>query len=234
MSNKRINLVVSEERKQKWDEFIEQKDMSLSQLIREGVDQYISSDKLTKEIGEFSQYSHDLKEELSSIKGFSQMLIEEYKDQLEWEVLLKIKEIYDKSINIEKIMDRILKEDSPDKGSYDLLIVDDDDSTVHLLSEFFRKRGYTTKNTSNGAETLEFLEYAKPKLILLDILLPDRKGYEICEKIKEDERLKDIPVYYITAVPKNEVSEKLRETKAEGYFSKPFDMVEFKELIESL
>ncbi|TXT53208.1 MAG: Signal transduction response regulator [Promethearchaeota archaeon] len=232
--SKRINLVVNEKRKKRWDNFVEKADISLSQLIRESVDDYIKSDKLSKDVESFSKYSHNLKEELSSIKGFSQMLIEEYKDQLDWEVLLKIKEIYDKSINIEKIMDRILNEDKSEKGSYDILIVDDDDSTVHLLSEFFRKRGFTTKNTSNGAETLEFLEYAKPKLILLDILLPDNKGYEICKKIKGDERLKDIPVYYITAVPKNEVNEKLKETQAEGYFSKPFDMVDFKELIESL
>ena len=73
-----------------------------------------------------------------------------------------------------------------------------------------------------------------PKLILLDILLPDVSGYEICKKIKADEKLKDIPVYYITAVPEAEVHSKMSETKANGYILKPFNISEFNILLDYL
>ena len=74
----------------------------------------------------------------------------------------------------------------------------------------------------------------KPKLILLDILLPDISGYEICKTIKLNNKLKDIPIFYITAVTEPEVSQKLKETGAEGYFTKPFDLSEFNILFDYL
>ena len=73
-----------------------------------------------------------------------------------------------------------------------------------------------------------------PKLILLDILLPDGSGYEICKKIKTDDKLKNIPVYYITAVPETEVHNKMSETKADGYFLKPFNISDFNILLDYL
>jgi CheY-like chemotaxis protein len=73
-----------------------------------------------------------------------------------------------------------------------------------------------------------------PKKILSDILLPDISGYEICKTIKLNNKLKDIPIFYITAVTEPEVSQKLKETGAEGYFTKPFDLTEFIVLFDYL
>ena len=171
---------------------------------------------------------------LSSIKGFSQMLIEEYKDELSWDLLLKIKEIYDKSINIEKIMNKIFNKDRIEKDQYDILIVDDDDSTIHLISDFFIKKGYSCKSTSTGSETLELLKSLKPKIILIDVILSDYNGYEICKKIKARRDLKDISIFYITAVPETEVFKKTKESGADGYFLKPFNMLEFNTLLNYL
>ena len=81
---------------------------------------------------------------------------------------------------------------------------------------------------------MDLLHRKKPKLILLDILLPDSDGYEICKTIKSDKSLNDIPIYYITAVPESEVRESLKKTGAEGYFLKPFNMSEFNLLLEYL
>ncbi|MFX1257084.1 MAG: response regulator [Promethearchaeota archaeon] len=231
----RINILVSEENKNKWQQFANENNINtISKLIRKAVDFYIEKKPKMTELKNFSTSTHDLKEELSSIKGFSQMLIEEYKDELSWDVLLKIKEIYDKSINIEKIMNNILKTQKLDLEPYDVLIIDDDSSTIHLLSEFFKKKGYTYKESSLGTEALELLEKSIPKLILLDILLPDNNGYEICKKIKKDEKLKNIPVFYITAVPEIEIVEKMKETRADGYFLKPFNMSNFNILFSYL
>lgn len=232
----RINLLISENHKQKWIDFKDENEetRTLSKLIRRAVDYYIQHKNEDREENKFASYSHNLKQELSAIKGFSQMLIEEYKDELSWEVLLKIKEIYDKSINIENIINTVLSSGEKRKQNYDILIVDDDDSTITLLSEFFRKKGFTIRYASLGKTAIDLLKISKPKLILLDILLPDINGYEICKFIKSDKELKDTPVFYITAVPDEEVEGKLKDTGAEGYFSKPFDMNNFNKLLEYL
>jgi CheY-like chemotaxis protein len=73
-----------------------------------------------------------------------------------------------------------------------------------------------------------------PKLILLDIFLPDITGYEVCQRIRAHEEFKKIPLFYITAVPEGEVSEKVKETGADGYFLKPFDITSFTQLFEYL
>ena len=97
---------------------------------------------------------------------------------------------------------------------------------------FFRLKGYSCKDSTSGSETFKELEINKPKLILLDILLPDMNGYEICKKIKSDEDYNDIPIFFITAVPENEVKPKIKETMADGYFLKPFNFSEFEKLFD--
>jgi len=232
---KRVNVNVPLKTKEKWDNFVKNSEFStLSNLIRESVDFFINSKEKQDNIRRFSEYSHELKEELNAIKGFSQILIEEYKDELSWEILLKIKEIYDKSVNIEKIINKILGKKIIEKKKYDILIIEDDESTILLLTEYFKKKGLSTLTTSSAEETFEVLRYSKPKLILLDILLPGESGYEICKKIKLEKDLKEIPVYFITAVPESEVYSKIKETKADGYFLKPFNMLEFNNLIKEL
>lgn len=71
-------------------------------------------------------------------------------------------------------------------------------------------------------------------MVLLDILLPDSSGFDICKKIKTDEKLKTIPVFYITAVPETEVYNKMSETMADGYFLKPFNISDFNILMDYL
>jgi len=84
---------------------------------------------------------------------------------------------------------------------------------------------------------LELLKKSKPKIILLDIILPDINGYEICKKIKFDrefEKFKDIPIYYITAVEESKVKERIDDTGANGFFLKPFVLSEFELLFDYL
>ena len=81
---------------------------------------------------------------------------------------------------------------------------------------------------------MKVLNKSIPKLILLDIFLPDITGYEVCKQIRANDKLKKIPLFYITAVPEGEVSEKVKETGANGYFLKPFDILKFKQLFTYL
>jgi len=216
-----------------WQDIAIKYDIStISKFIRNSVDFFIRTKPKIEELNKFSKSIHSLKEELSSIKGFSQLLIEEHKNELSWEALLKIKEITDKSVNIEKILNEIFNTHKIETLKYDVLIVDDDSSTINLLSNFFRNKGYSHIDTSLGNRAIELLQKAVPKLILLDVLLPDSSGFDICKKIKTDEKLKTIPVFYITAVPETEVYNKMSETKADGYFLKPFNISDFNILMD--
>ena len=84
----------------------------------------------------------------------------------------------------------------------------------------------------NGTKALEHLKRTKPKIILLDIILPDIDGYEICKKIKSNDDLKDLPIYFITAIPVSEINKRIEATGAEGYFLKPFEFDEFEKIFE--
>jgi len=236
--NKYVGVLVSEITRKKWKKFANENNLSTtSNLVRKAVNFYIDLQEKLSYIEDFSKISHELKRPLTSIKGFAQLLINNHKQELSWEALLKVKEIIDNSILLENKIVKILDNRPIDKDQYEILIVDDDDSTINLLLNYFQSRGYRCKEAFLGNEVLEFLDIYIPKLILLDILLPDRSGYEICKTLKFDEKykkFKDIPIYYVTAVPEVEVAKKLKETGAEGFFLKPFDLQEFEILFKYL
>lgn len=231
----RINILVTQEKKDIWEEFVKKSNITtISNLIRNAVDFFINIKPKLNELEEFFKSIHDLKEELSSIKGFSQLLIQQHKDELNWDALLKVKEIIDKSVNIEKIITKIFETSKITDKQYDILIIDDDTSTINLISNFFKNKGFTLIETTFGNQAIEILQKTTPKLILLDIILPDSNGYEICTKIKSNKQLKNIPIFYISAVPESEVNNKISETKADGYFLKPFNISEFNKLLKYL
>jgi len=231
----RIMLLVSEDLKSKWYNFAKNYDYStLSKFIREAVNFYIDFRKKQTSTKPITELSHDLKEPLTIIKGYSQILFENYKDKLDWDITLKIKTIYDQSLVLENKIVKNLEETKTKESLYDVLIIEDDLFTTNLLVDFFELKGYTCKYIMTGTEALEELKKYTPKLILIDVLLPDIDGYQVCKKIKSNEKLKDVPTFYATAVPRSEVLEKLEETGAEGYFLKPFDFTEFEKIFKYL
>lgn len=232
---KRIGILISESTKKKWEEFVEDKKLAtVSRLIRKAVNFYITSQDKISYLDNFSKLSHDLKEPLTSIKGFSQLIIENFKDKLDSDVFLRLKEIYDQSIFLEYKINEIISGIKPESSQYDILIVEDDPPTILLLADYFKLRGYSSLGVNTGNRALEELKRTIPKLILLDIILPDINGYEICKKIKLNNKLKDVPVFYITAIPESEVSKNLKNTKANGVLLKPFDFTEFEPLYKYL
>lgn len=107
-------------------------------------------------------------------------------------------------------------------------------SIIELLKSFFETKGHKCATALDGVTALELVEKYSPKLVLLDIILPDLSGYEICNIIKSEKRNKDILIFYITAVTRHKVKERMKDTGADGYFLKPFKMTDFKKLFEYL
>jgi len=240
----RISLYVSEDTKHQWQEFKDSHEYStISALIRDSVDYYIEQKSDTIGVGlrrmdekTISNISHALKEPLTSIKGFSQLLLENYNEELNEEVLGTIKNIFDQSLLLENkiinILDNIATEEP--HPQYDILLIEDDLATIRLLTSYFESKGYKCKGVVSGTKGLEELRGGIPKLILLDIILPDISGYEICKMIKDHKVYREIPIYLLTAIPGSEVEKKMDETKADGYILKPFDFSDFEVVFQYL
>jgi len=230
-----IGFNVTDETKKNWQEFAnENKISTISKLIRESVDFYINTKPKLQFLDKIDKITHGFKESLTSIKGYSQILIEEYKEELSWEILTKIKNIFDESIKLENKISEVTEQFEIEPTKYEILIIDDDESTINLLKDYFETKNHSCKVVTKGNDALKALMKNIPKLILLDIFLPDITGYEVCQRIRSSDKLKQIPIFYITAVPEGEVNEKIKETGANGYFLKPFDILSFKELFKYL
>ncbi|WP_071515388.1 adenylate/guanylate cyclase domain-containing protein [Geitlerinema sp. PCC 9228] len=111
-------------------------------------------------------------------------------------------------------------------SSANILIVDDTPTNLRLLSEILGKRGYKVRSVTNGSTALRAAKAKPPDLILLDINMPQMDGYEVCEKLKEDEQTQDIPVIFLSAL--DEVPDKVKAFSVGGvdYITKPFQLEE--------
>ena len=237
----RISLYVSEDTKLKWLDYTKNDgNLTISKLIREAVDTFIESQEHFKgtNLGKLnpetiSNISHTLKEPLTSIKGYSQLLLENYREKLNEQVLDTVKNIFEQSVLLEKKIINIL-DNIKVKPEYDVLLVEDDLSTIRLIKSYFESKGFKCKGVVSGSKGLEELGNAIPKLILLDIILPDLSGYDICKTIKSDKEYKNIPVYFLTAIAGSEVEKNLDETNADGYILKPFNFSDFEIVFDIL
>ena len=105
-----------------------------------------------------------------------------------------------------------------------ILIVDDDDDIRQLLKYNLEKNGFTTETASNGQECLRKIKNFSPDLILLDVMMPNMDGIEVCERIKSDPNNKRIFICFLTA--RNEDYSQIAGLEAGGddYVAKPIKM----------
>lgn len=105
---------------------------------------------------------------------------------------------------------------TPTPGSQKtILIVDDQPFFVTLQQNLLKQQGYRVLAATNGAEGLARAKQYKPDLILLDIEMPGMDGFAVCEKLKQDEELKQIPVIILTATQDIKLNEKAFRVGAE-------------------
>jgi signal transduction histidine kinase len=108
----------------------------------------------------------------------------------------------------------------------DILMVDDTPANLELLSGMLRGRGYKVRAAVSGKLALLSARTEPPTLILLDINMPEMNGYEVCAQLKADEKLKEIPVIFLSAL--SETMDKVKAFGAGGvdYITKPFQLEE--------
>lgn len=119
----------------------------------------------------------------------------------------------------------------PDKPN--ILVVDDTPANLQLLASVLKERGYKTRPVPSGMLALQAALIEPPDLILLDINMPDMNGFEVCQSLKADEKLKDIPVIFISAL--NEVLDKVKAFAVGGvdYITKPFQFDEVQARVDT-
>ncbi len=112
------------------------------------------------------------------------------------------------------------------KGEQDIVIVDDTPDNLRLLVGILKESGYKVRPAPNGKRALATIHKEPPDLILLDIMMPEMDGYEVCERLKKDERTRHIPIIFLSAL--NQVFDKIKAFSAGGvdYITKPFQVEE--------
>jgi two-component system sensor histidine kinase ChiS len=115
-----------------------------------------------------------------------------------------------------------INKETPTNDNKDtILIVDDDPTNLSLLFDSLQERGCKVLVAEDGESALKRVNYVKPDIILLDIMMPGIDGYEVCRRLKKDKKTKHIPVIFMTAL--SETSDKIKgfELGAVDYVTKP-------------
>ncbi|MBD1834705.1 response regulator [Cyanobacteria bacterium FACHB-472] len=102
-----------------------------------------------------------------------------------------------------------------------ILLVDDEPNNLLLLEELLHSQGYETLVASSGSQALEIVQDFLPDLILLDVMMPEMGGFEVCRRLREDPNLQTVPIIFLTAL--NDEDSRLTglEMMGDDYFTKP-------------
>jgi two-component system alkaline phosphatase synthesis response regulator PhoP len=119
-----------------------------------------------------------------------------------------------------------------DRYKKTILVVDDEQPARHLMRAILEKRGYKVDEAPGGLECLEKLNLISPDLILLDIYMPDMSGIEVVNELKQNDKMKDIPVIYVTANVNDDVLVTAFRSGCSDYVTKPISEVELLARIE--
>ncbi|HAX78692.1 MAG TPA: histidine kinase [Cyanobacteria bacterium UBA11372] len=114
-----------------------------------------------------------------------------------------------------------------------ILIVDDTLENLRLLSNMLTQEGYKVRGVPKGQKAIATAQLAPPDLILLDIMMPEMDGYEVCQQLKAGEKTRDIPVIFLSAL--NDTLDKIQAFAVGGvdYITKPFHVEEVLARVES-
>ncbi len=121
----------------------------------------------------------------------------------------------------------------PNTHQSNILIVDDTPENLTVLTQMLIQQGHIIRPAINGQVALKAIQKDPPDLILLDIMMPGMDGYEVCKRLKADERTRDIPIIFISAL--DEVFDKVKAFALGGvdYITKPFQVQEVLARVET-
>ncbi len=115
--------------------------------------------------------------------------------------------------------------DALDSGRRKLLIVDDDQDLVDLLVDHFERDGrFDIRSVNNGFGAGMMIKEFRPDLVVLDIMLPDINGMEVCQLVRSDSTMDDVRIICISGMVEEDRIQQLRDAGANDFLKKPFDV----------
>jgi DNA-binding response OmpR family regulator len=115
-----------------------------------------------------------------------------------------------------------------------VLVVDDEPNILLSLQFLMKKAGYEVRTAKDGDEALAELANAAPDLVLLDVMMPKRDGFDVCQKIRSNPHWKDVRIIMLTARGRPIEREKGLALGADDYITKPFSTKAVIERVESI
>jgi two-component system response regulator MprA len=118
--------------------------------------------------------------------------------------------------------------------SYHILVVDDNDLNLSLIAKILELEGYQVTLARNGTEAIQSAMHAMPDLAILDVMMPDMDGYELCRKLRQPPLNARMPIVMLTAMSSEEEKRLALAAGANDIWSKPFDMDVFRKGVGEL
>ena len=109
-----------------------------------------------------------------------------------------------------------------------ILVIEDEDNIAIALDFLLGREGYAHERIASGGGALDRIRSLRPDLVLLDIMLPEISGYEICQQVREDPSLSEVRILMMTARGSAVERRKGLAMGADGFISKPFDLKELR------
>jgi len=115
-----------------------------------------------------------------------------------------------------------------------ILVVDDEPHVIKSLTFVLTREGYDVSSAENGEDGLAKIRQLKPNLVFLDVMMPRKNGYEVCQEVKKDSGLRDVRVIMLTAKGQEADREEGLNVGADEFMTKPFSPMGIVEKVKEL
>lgn len=116
----------------------------------------------------------------------------------------------------------------------EILVVEDEDNIAIALNYLLTREGYNQTRLATGAGAVDLIRARKPDLVLLDVMLPEVSGYEICQSVRSDPECNGVRILMMTARGSAMERRKGLAMGADGFISKPFELKELREEVRKI
>jgi len=113
-----------------------------------------------------------------------------------------------------------------------ILVVDDNEDNAHIIRDYLESKGYPITVAYNGDDAMALFDKINPSLVLLDVMMPGRDGWQVCRDIKASATGKAVRVVMVTALQEWTDKRQALETGADDFVEKPFELAKLGEVVE--
>ena len=115
-----------------------------------------------------------------------------------------------------------------------ILVVDDEPNIVLSVEFLMKREGFEVKTAGDGHAAIEMLAQSRPDLVILDVMMPRKNGFEVCEEVRADPALRGLPILMLTAKGREAEMKKGLSLGADAYITKPFSTHELVAKVKEL